>query len=76
MTDDPAAIIARLEAVEARLAALEAPQPAPPTDPAGLVAAAEREVVALIVGQVGRAWMPTRLRAAVERLLILKGIGT
>lgn len=66
----------RLEAIEQRLAALEAARPAP--EPAACVtddaiAAAEREVLDLLIWQAGRAWMPTPLRAAVQRLATLRG---
>lgn len=67
---------ARLAAIEQRLAALEAARPAP--EPAACVtddaiAAAEREVIDLLIWQMGRAWMPTPLRAAVARLATLRG---
>lgn len=67
---------ARLAAIEQRLAALEAARPAP--EPAACVtddaiAAAERDVLDLLIWQFGRAWMPTQLRAAVQRLATLRG---
>ncbi|HAE45826.1 MAG: hypothetical protein CMO30_24555 [Tistrella sp.] len=67
----------RLEAIEQRLAALEAARPTP--EPAACVttedaiADAERDVLDLLIWQFGRAWMPTPLRAAVQRLAYLKG---
>ncbi|MEN2979960.1 hypothetical protein P7L78_09070 [Tistrella bauzanensis] len=63
----------RLTDIERRLAALEAVSAPPALSQVDIVMAAERRVVELVVAQVGRAWMPPVLRAAVELLENLRG---